>query len=41
MNKHESHNPTKHLNPNVQGLKPSATVTINDLSNELKRSGSG
>jgi aspartate aminotransferase len=28
-----------HLNPNVSGLKPSATVAINDLSNDLKRQG--
>lgn len=39
MKKHEGHNPTVHLNPNVQGLKPSATVAINDLSNNLKRKG--
>jgi len=39
MNKHEGHNPKVHLNPNVQGLKPSATVAINDLSNNLKRKG--
>lgn len=39
MKKHEGHNPKFHLNPNVQGLKPSATVAINDLSNELKRKG--
>lgn len=39
MEKHEGHNPKFHLNPNVKGLKPSATVAINDLSNELKRKG--
>ncbi len=39
MKKHGGHNPKFHLNPNVQGLKPSATVAINDLSNELKRKG--
>ncbi len=39
MNKHEGHILNVHLNPNVSGLKPSATVAINDLSNELKRQG--
>ena len=27
------------INPNVQGLRPSATVAINDRSNELRRQG--
>lgn len=39
MKKHEGHNPKVHLNSNVQGFKPSATVAINDLSNELKKKG--
>ncbi len=39
MDKHKEHFPGVHLNPNVSGLKPSATVAINDLSNELKRQG--
>jgi aspartate aminotransferase len=39
MNKHKDHILDVHLNPNVSGLKPSATVAINDLSNELKRKG--
>lgn len=39
MNKHQDHILDIHLNPNVKELKPSATVAINDLSNELKRSG--
>ena len=29
----------EHLNENVRGLTPSATVAINDRSNELRRSG--
>ena len=33
------HSPAQHLNPNVQGLGVSATVAINDLSNELRRQG--
>jgi len=39
MDKHKEHFLDIHLNPNVSGLKPSATVAINDLSNELKRQG--
>lgn len=39
MKKHEGHLLNVHLNPNVSDLKPSATVAINDLSNELKRKG--
>ena len=39
MNKHKDHILDVHINPNVKELKPSATVAINDLSNELKRSG--
>ena len=39
MNRHQDHILDIHLNPNVKELKPSATVAINDLSNELKRSG--
>jgi len=39
MNKHKDHILDVHINPNVSGLKPSATVAINDLSNELKRNG--
>jgi len=39
MNKHEGHLLNVHLNPNVSGLKPSATVAINDLSNELRKQG--
>lgn len=35
----KKHSPSLHLNPNVQGLKPSATVAINDLSNALKKEG--
>jgi len=33
------HSPAQHLNPNVLGLGVSATVAINDLSNELRRQG--
>ena len=33
------HVPAVHLNPHVKRLKPSATVAINDLSNELKKKG--
>lgn len=33
------HVPVVHLNPHVKRLKPSATVAINDLSNELKKKG--
>ncbi len=29
----------EHLNENVRGLTPSATVAINDRSNELRRNG--
>jgi len=39
MRKHEGHLLKVHLNPNVSGLKPSATVAINDLSNELRQQG--
>lgn len=39
MDKHEGHFLDVHLNPNVNGLKPSATVAIDDLSYELKRQG--
>jgi len=39
MDKHREHFLDIHLNPKVSGLKPSATVAINDLSNELKRQG--
>ncbi len=39
MDKHKEHFLDIHLNPKVSGLKPSATVAINDLSNELKRQG--
>ena len=39
MNKHKDHILDIHINPNVKELKLSATVAINDLSNELKRSG--
>lgn len=39
MNRHQDHILDIHLNPNVKELKPFATVAINDLSNELKRSG--
>ena len=39
MDKHRDHVLNVHLNPNVSGLKPSATVATNDLSNELKRKG--
>jgi aspartate aminotransferase len=35
----KKHSPAVHLNPHIQGLKSSATVAINDLSNELKRQG--
>ena len=33
------HSPTKHLNPNVKNVGVSATVAINDLSNQLRREG--
>jgi len=39
MNKHKGHLLDVHLNPNISGLKPSATVAINDLSNELRQKG--
>jgi aspartate aminotransferase len=39
MKSHKGHLVDVHLNPNVKDLKPSATVAINDLSNELKRQG--
>jgi aspartate aminotransferase len=39
MRKHKGHLLKVHLNPNVSGLKPSATVAINDLSNELRQQG--
>lgn len=39
MQKHEGHSLDVHLNPNVIGLPPSATVAVNDLSNELKQKG--
>lgn len=39
MNEYQDHILDFHLNPNVKELKPSATVAINDFSNELKRSG--
>lgn len=39
MTIHEGHLLKVHLNPNVSGLKPSATVAINDLSNELRQRG--
>ncbi len=39
MQKHEGHSLDVHLNPNVLGLTPSATVAINDLSNELREKG--
>ncbi len=39
MDKHKDHVLDVHLNPNVSGLNPSATVAINDLSNELRQKG--
>jgi aspartate aminotransferase len=39
MNQHDNHNHEVHLNLNVRGLAPSATVAINDRSNELLRQG--
>lgn len=39
MKEHKGHKLDVHLNPNVAGIKPSATVAINDLSNELKQKG--
>lgn len=39
MREHKGHELDVHLNPNVAGIKPSATVAINDLSNELKQKG--
>lgn len=39
MRMHEGHLLDVHLNPNVSGLNPSATVAINDLSNELRQQG--
>lgn len=36
---HCNHAPEIHLNLNVRGLKPSATVAINELSNELREQG--
>lgn len=39
MKEHKGHLLKVHLNPNVSGLKPSATVAINDFSNELRRQG--
>jgi len=39
LKEHRGHVLEKHLNPNVAGIKPSATVAINDLSNELKQKG--
>lgn len=39
MNKSCEHSPVDELNPNVRGLKPSATVAINERSNQLRAEG--
>ncbi len=39
MNGTCEHSPADELNPNVQGLKPSATVAINERSNRLRAEG--
>jgi len=39
MIKNLGHVPALHLNPHVKRLKPSATVALNDLSDELKKQG--
>jgi aspartate aminotransferase len=36
---HEEHSPDVHLNLNVRGMRPSATVAINERSNRLIREG--